>query len=67
MVIAVAYLFPDPMTIIELAAFGFQHVEVILGYIAGDFPERSGCVTPGAEERILDVQVAPVCLRRPHS
>lgn len=59
MVIAVAYLLPDPMAIIKLAAFGFQHIEVILGRIAGDFPERRGSITPEPEERILDVQVAP--------
>ena len=67
MVIAVTYLLPDPMPIIELAAFGFQYIEVILGRIAGDFPERRGSITPESEERILGVQVAPDCLRRPHS
>ena len=47
------------MPIIELAAFRLQHIEVILGRIAGDFPERRGSITPEPVERILDVQVAP--------
>ncbi len=47
------------MAIIELAAFGFQHIEVILGRIAGDFPERCGGIAPEPEERIFYVQVAP--------